>query len=145
MSTINYLISIRALIIIKHFLSILKYFVFVSFNQNDMNIIILNLFFNCDVIMMFEDFFDNWKRQKFVVLLLALIVRWYCNSCVVVVIAFFVMLFFTWSKKACWDDFHTNWSFDFFTHCLFIVSRDVTTHNTEDCESRVLMIERSQR
>ncbi len=25
------------------------------------------------------------------------------------------------------------------------VSRDVTTHNTEDCESRVLMIERSQR
>jgi hypothetical protein len=26
-----------------------------------------------------------------------------------------------------------------------VVSRDVTTHNTEDCESRVLMIERSQR
>ncbi len=25
------------------------------------------------------------------------------------------------------------------------VSRDVTIHNTEDCESRVLMIERSQR
>jgi hypothetical protein len=25
------------------------------------------------------------------------------------------------------------------------MSRDVTTHNTEDCESRVLMIERSQR
>jgi hypothetical protein len=26
-----------------------------------------------------------------------------------------------------------------------IVSRDVITHNTEDCESRVLMIKRSQR
>ncbi len=26
-----------------------------------------------------------------------------------------------------------------------IVSRDVITHNTEDCESRVLMINRSQR
>jgi hypothetical protein len=25
------------------------------------------------------------------------------------------------------------------------VSRDVTIHNTEDCESRVLMIERSQK
>jgi hypothetical protein len=28
---------------------------------------------------------------------------------------------------------------------LHIVSRDVIIHNTEDCESRVLMIERSQR
>jgi 6-pyruvoyl-tetrahydropterin synthase len=26
-----------------------------------------------------------------------------------------------------------------------LMSRDVTTHNTEDCESRVLMIERSQK
>jgi hypothetical protein len=25
-----------------------------------------------------------------------------------------------------------------------VMSRDVITHNTEDCESRVLMIERSQ-
>ncbi len=28
---------------------------------------------------------------------------------------------------------------------IVFVSRDVTTHNTEDCENRVLMIERSQK
>jgi hypothetical protein len=34
-----------------------------------------------------------------------------------------------------------NLTFNF----LMKLSRDVTIHNTEDCESRVLMIERSQR
>jgi hypothetical protein len=37
---------------------------------------------------------------------------------------------------------HNQWWQLFF---FIDVSRDVTTHNSEDCESRVLMIERSQR
>ncbi len=35
-----------------------------------------------------------------------------------------------------------TWRSDF---RIIILSRDVATHNTEDCESRVLMIKRSQR
>lgn len=120
--TINHRTFVNALIIIKHSLSMFEYLISTSFKRNDMNIIILNLSFSCDVIIVSRDFSNNWNRHAFVILLLAFAAKCYCNSCTVAIMTFFVMLFFTWSNEICWHDLQMNSSLNLFTHCRRIVT-----------------------
>jgi hypothetical protein len=64
------------------------------------------------------------------------------------------LIMLNWSIKSKKDNVFDNFSVELAKVEIVVelvvisalnVSRDVTTHNTEDCESRVLMIERSQR